>query len=187
MLVVSTDQPGLLAKICGVMALHNLTVLNAQIFTWTDATVVDVIEVRSMDGLKFKEKDWQALNRDLDLAINHRLGLGHRLYQKLSSTYGRRKELQGRQESRVVVDNETSDTYTVVEVYAPDRPGQLYHITQTLADFGVNIHKAFIATEVERLIDVFYVLDLQHEKIIDPEFKKEVIQGLLYSISKNDK
>jgi [protein-PII] uridylyltransferase len=187
LLVVSTDQPGLLAKICGVMALHNLTVLNAQIFTWSDATVVDMIEVRSMDGLKFKEKDWQALNDDLDLAINHRLGLGHRLYQKLSSAYGRRKELQGRQESRVIIDNETSETYTVVEVYAPDRPGQLYHITQTLADFGVNIHKAFIATEVERLIDVFYVLDLQHEKIIDPEFKKEVIQGLLYSISKNDK
>ena len=187
LLVVSTDQPGLLAKICGVMALHNLTVLNAQIFTWSDATVVDVIEVRSTEGLKFKEKDWQALNRDLDLAINHRLGLGHRLYQKLSSAYGRRKELQGRQESRVIIDNETSEAYTVVEVYAPDRPGQLYHITQTLADFGVNIHKAFIATEVERLIDVFYVLDLQHEKIIDPEFKKEVIQGLLYSISKNDK
>jgi [protein-PII] uridylyltransferase len=187
LLVVSIDQPGLLAKICGVLALHNLTVLNAQIFTWSDATVVDAIEVRSTDGLKFKEKDWLALNHDLDLAINHRLGLGHRLYQKLSSTYGRRKELIGRQESRVIIDNETSDTYTVVEVYAPDRPGQLYHITQCLADFGINIYKAFIATEVERLIDVFYVLDLRHQKVTDPDFKSEVTQGLLYSISKNDK
>ena len=187
LLVVSTDQPGLLAKICGILALHNLTVLNAQIFTWSDATVVDVIEVRSTDGLKFKEKDWLALNQDLDLAINHRLGLGHRLYQKLASTYGRRKELQGSQESRVIIDNETSDTFTVIEVYAPDRPGELYHITQTLADFGINIHKAFIATEVERLIDVFYVLDMRHQKIVDQDFKKEVTQGLLYSISKNDK
>ncbi len=187
LLVVSVDQPGLLAKICGVLALHNLTVLNAQIFTWSDATVVDVIDVRSTDGLKFKEKDWEAFNRDLDLAINHRLGLGHRLYQKLASTYGRRKELVGRQESRVIIDNETSDTYTVVEVYAPDRPGELYHITQTLADFGINIHKAFIATEVERLIDVFYVLDLRHQKIIDADFKNEVTQGLLYAIGKNEK
>jgi [protein-PII] uridylyltransferase len=187
LLVVTSDQPGLLAKICGVMALHNLTVLNAQIFTWCDATVVDVIEVRSTDGLKFKEKDWHALNRDLDLAINHRLGLGHRLYQKLSSMYGRRKELQGRQEPKVIIDNETSDAYTVVEVHAPDRPGQLYHITQTLADFGINIHKAFIATEVEQLIDVFYVLDMRHQKISDQDFKKEVTQGLLYSINKNEK
>ncbi|MDR3542743.1 MAG: [protein-PII] uridylyltransferase [Desulfocapsaceae bacterium] len=187
LLVVSTDQPGLLAKICGVMALHNLTVLNAQIFTWSDQTVVDVIEVRSADGLKFKERDWLALNQDLDLAISHRLGLGHRLYQKLASTYGRRKELQGRRESRVIIDNETSETFTVIEVYAPDRPGQLYHITQTLTDFGINIHKAFIATEVERLIDVFYVLDMRKEKIVDQEFKKEVTQGLLYAISKNEK
>ncbi len=186
LLVVSVDQPGLLAKICGVLALHNLTVLNAQIFTWTDATAVDVIEVRSTDGLKFKEKDWEALNRDLDLAINHRLGLGHRLYQKLSSMLGRRKELVGRKESRVIIDNETSDTYTVVEVYASDRPGQLYHITQSLADFGINIHKAFIATEVERLIDVFYVLDIQHKKITEPDFKNELTQGLLYSINKSD-
>jgi [protein-PII] uridylyltransferase len=187
LLVVSIDRPGLLAKICGVLALHNLTVLNAQIFTWSDATVVDAIEVRSTDGLKFKEKDWAALNHDLDLAINYRLGLAHRLYQKLSSTFGRRKELIGRQESRVIIDNETSDIYTVVEVYAPDRPGQLYHITQCLRDFGINIYKAFIATEVERLIDVFYVLDLQHQKITDREYKDEITQGLLYSISKSDK
>ena len=187
LLVVTTDQPGLLAKICGVMALHNLMVLNAQIFTWSDETVVDVIEVRSTDGLTFKERDWQTLNQDLDLAINHRLGLGHRLYQKLASTYGRRKELQGRQESKVIIDNESSENYTIIEVYAPDRPGQLYHITQTLADFGINIHKAFIATEVERLIDVFYVLDMRKEKITDQEFKKEVTHGLLYSISKNEK
>jgi [protein-PII] uridylyltransferase len=186
LLVVSTDQPGFLAKICGVMALHNLMVLKAQIFTWSDDTVVDVIEVRCSDGLKFKERDWQALNQDLDLAISHRLGLGHRLYQKLAST-SRRKELQGRQESRVVIDNDTSETYTVIEVYAPDRPGQLYHITQTLADFGINIHKAFIATEVERLIDVFYVLDMRKEKIVDQEFRQEVTQGLLYAIGKNEK
>ncbi len=187
LLVVSIDRPGLLAKICGVLALHNLTVLNAQIFTWNEGTVVDAIEVRSTDGLKFKEKDWMSLNHDLDLAINHRLGLAHRLYQKLSSSFGRRKELIGRQESRVIIDNETSDIYTVVEVYAPDRPGQLYHITQCLTDFGVNIFKAFIATEVERLIDVFYVLDLQNQKITDRGYKEEITQGLLYSISKSDK
>ena len=87
----------------------------------------------------------------------------------------------------MIIDNESSENYTIIEVYAPDRPGQLYHITQTLADFGINIHKAFIATEVERLIDVFYVLDMRKEKITDQEFKKEVTHGLLYSISKNEK
>ncbi len=184
LLIMAKDQAGLLAKICGVMALNNLTVLNAQIFTWKDGTVADVIDVQSTDGLNFSEKVWEALNDDLDLAIAHRLGLGHRLYKKLANAYGRRRELAGRKESRVVIDNETSEHFSVVEVYADDRQGQLYHITQTLADFGINIHKAFIATEVDQLIDVFYVLDKDGRRVEDSEFKEEIKEGLLYSIGR---
>ena len=182
LLIMSHDQPGLLAKICGVMALNNLTVLNARIFTWVDGTAVDVLEVRPTDGLVFGERDWQALNRELDLAITHRLGLSHRLYRKLAAVYGRKKELLSRQVPRVVVDNQASAAYTVIEVYGSDREGQLYRITQALADFKIHIYKAFIATEVARLIDVFYVLDGAGEKIDDPEFEREIIEGLLYAV-----
>lgn len=184
LLVMSTDHPGLLAKICGVMALNNLDVVNARIFTWHDGTTVDVMDVRPTDGSEFAEKDWQALNEDLDLAIARRLGLGHRLFQKLSGSYGRRFELTGNIEPKVVVDNNSSDRFTVIEVYAADLPGQLYHITQALADFGITIYKAFIATEVEQLIDVFYVLDKNGCKIEEKDFTSEIVQGLLYSVGK---
>jgi len=187
LLVMSMDRPGLLAKICGVLALHNLSVVRAQIFTWDDSTVVDILDVRPTDGLSFAEKDWQAINEDLDKAIAHRLGLGHRLYQKLAPTFGRRNEMVGKTEPRVVIDNESSDTYSVVEVYAADLPGLLYHITQTLADFGMNIHKAIIATEVEQLIDVFYVVDSRGRKIEDADFQREVTQGVLYSLGRSEK
>lgn len=186
LLIMSNDQPGLLAKICGVMALNNLTVLNAQIFTWVDGTVVDVLDVRPTDGLGFDERDWQALNNELNLAISHRLGLSHRLYKKLEGIYGRQKELISRKKPKVVIDNTTSGSFSIVEVYGNDRQGQLYRITQTLADFGVNIYKAFIATEVSQLIDVFYVLDSQGEKIQDADFQKEIVDGVLYSIAKED-
>jgi len=187
LLVMSTDRPGLLAKICGVVALHNLAVVKAQIFTWDDGTVVDVLDVRSLDGLSFSEKDWADLNKDLDLAIAHRLGLGHRLYKKLSSVSSRRLEMTSRIMPRVIVDNESSDMYTVVEVYSADLPGQLYQITQTLADFGMNIHKAYIATEVEQLIDVFYVLDVRGGKMLDSDFQKEIVHGLLYALGRKER
>jgi len=186
-LVMSSDRPGLLAKICGVLTLHNLNVIRAQIFTWNDGTVVDILEVRPTDGLQFVEKDWIAVNNDLDLAIAHRLGLGHRLYQKLSSSFGRRAELLGKVEPLVIIDNDSSDVYSVVEIHSTDRPGLLYHITQTLADFGMNIHKALIATEVEQLIDVFYVLDAHGRKIIDSDFRREITQGLLYSLGRSER
>ena len=187
LLVMSCDRPGLLAKICGVLALHNLDVVKAQIFTWDDGTVVDVLNVRPTDGLGFAEKDWQALNADLDLAIAHRLGLGHRLYQKLTPTLGRRTDMVSKIEPRVVIDNESSDSFSVVEVYSADLPGMLYHITQTLADFGLNIHKAYIATEVEQLIDIFYVVDATGNKIVDPDFQEEISHGLLYSLGRSEK
>lgn len=182
LLIMAVDRPGLLAKICGVMALNNLTVTKAQIFTWPDGTVVDVVDVRSTDGLSFAEKDWSALNDQLDLAIAHRMGLSHRLYSKMSSTYGRRTQLVGDVASKVVIDNKSSETYSVVEVYAADLPSQLYHITQAMADFGLNIHKAYIATEVEQLIDAFYVLDANGKKIEDEAFQREVTSGILHSI-----
>jgi [protein-PII] uridylyltransferase len=87
---------------------------------------------------------------------------------------------------RVIIDNDSSDVYTVIEVHSADLPGQLYHITQTLADFGMNIHKAYIATEVEQLIDVFYVLDGKGQKLTEPEFQKEVVHGLLYALGRKE-
>jgi [protein-PII] uridylyltransferase len=115
------------------------------------------------------------------------MGLSHRLYRKLSSAYSRRVQAVGGIASKVVIDNKSSENYSVIEVYAPDLPGQLYHITQAMADFGLNIHKAYIATEVEQLIDVFYVLDSQGEKVVEEDFRLEVTQGILHSISRAGK
>jgi len=182
LLVLCRDQHGLLAKICGVLSLHNLSVLNAQVFTWKNGCAVDVLEVRAEDGVEFDEMNWQGVEEDLNLALGHRLGLGHRLYRKFKNSYDKRKRPSGIDEARVIVDNEASQKYTLVEVYSSDSPGQLYRITQTLADFGLTIHRAYIATEVEQLIDVFYVLDAQGQKVVDDSFAEELRDGVLYGI-----
>ena len=103
----------------------------------------------------------------------------------MSSGIAAKKPLAaGRVTAKVVIDNDSSDTYSVIEVYAPDQPGQLYYIAQALADFGLNIHKAYIATESAQLIDVFYVLDAQGQRLLDDDFRKEVTQGILHSLSR---
>lgn len=191
LLIMSQDRAGLLAKICGVLALHNLGVLNAQIFTWKDGTVVDVISVRGFKGREYDKEDWELLNRDLDLAINHRLDLANKLYDKLRRLHGRKKGVATRYESQVVIDNTSSARFTIIEVHSLDRPGQLYAITQALADLGITIHKAFIATEVEQLIDVFYVLDDKGGRIKGEPAQEKIRTALLGSVDKpgwlNDK
>ena len=90
----------------------------------------------------------------------------------------------GQQRSNIVIDNNISDSYTVIEVHSEDRTGQLYYITQALADFGINIYRAFIATEVQQLIDIFYVLDNEGQKITDESFAAEIREGVLYSMER---
>ncbi len=178
--IMAKDRPGLLAKICGVLALHNLAVLSAKIWTWPDGTAVDVIYVRPMPAIPYEEQDWTALENDLNRALANRLALAHRLVDKRLPYVPRSHRMGVRPEPRVELNNTASDTYTVIEVFADDRPGLLYGITRCLAELDVNIYRAKIATEKERLVDVFYVLDIDGKKIEDGPFQEEIAKALLH-------
>jgi [protein-PII] uridylyltransferase len=93
-LVMTKDRPGLLARIFGVLALQNLNVLAAKIFTWADGTAVDTIEVSSAIAESYDGHDWEALESELHLAINQRLGLEHRLSRKLAPMRSRPQGFQ---------------------------------------------------------------------------------------------
>ena len=66
------------------------------------------------------------------------------------------------------MDNQLSDTHTVVEVKCPDRVGLLYLITRTFQSLGLDIGSARIATEIEQAYDTFYVTDRQGRRVEDP-------------------
>ncbi len=179
-LVMAKDTTGLLAKICGSLALHGLNVFSAQIFTWADGTAVDILNVRPQNTQPFAEQDWKTVAQDLNQALSNRLGLTHRLVNKFKSSYNiSPKQLLS--EPKVVIDNKSSDQYTIIEVYANDRPGLLYDITRGVADFEINIHRAKIGTEGDQIVDVFYCLDSQQNKINNPDFQEEIKEALLYT------
>ncbi len=180
-MIMAKDRTGLLSRIFGVMALHNLNILAAQIFTLKDGTAVDVLDVKSAFGEKYEEKDWDAVEKDLVNAIQDRLGLAHRLAQKyvrqsLGSPY-----MCTHPRPDVVIDNTTSDFYTIIEVHARNRMGMLYDITRTLADFSINIFRAKIGSDVDREVDVFYVQDRYGQKIEDQALQNELKDALVYA------
>ncbi len=182
LLIITRDRRGLLAKICGVLALHNLEVRSARIFTWTDGTAVDIINVDSIVSKEYEDQDWDAFETDLRLAINLRLGLDYRLSRKTAPLKKSSHHLSHATENRVVIDNETSDTYTIIEIFSKDRIELLYRITKTLTDFGFNIFKAIISCKADQIVDVFYCLDDDGRKVIDPDFQEEIRKGLLYAV-----
>jgi len=180
-LIMAPDATGLLAKLCGTLALHNLEVVAAQVFTWENNIAVDVLNVRSTISLTYQEQDWQTLARDFGLAMNNRLGLAHRLADKQQAVRTNSHTLVHRHEPRVLIDNQASSRYSIIEVYAAEQPGLLYHITRTLADFDISIYRAKIGRERDQIVDVFYVLGHDHAKITDQGLQEEITRALLHA------
>ena len=78
-LAMTKDRPGLLARIFGVLALHNLNVLAAKILTGAVGTGLDAIEVSSAISESYDGQDWETMEKELLLAIQQRMALDHRL------------------------------------------------------------------------------------------------------------
>ena len=180
-LLMTRDRTGLLSKICGVFALYNLQILQAQIFTLKDGTVVDVLDTGSETHRDFQEVDWSGLERDIQKALQNRLSLSHHLASKFSRMSGPAHKVSIKRRARVIIDNEQSDFYTIIEIYTQDSPCLLYSVTRTLAEFDINIHKAKIGSSADQVVDVFYVLNDLGERLEDREFTEEVKNALLYS------
>ncbi|MBW1964045.1 MAG: [protein-PII] uridylyltransferase [Deltaproteobacteria bacterium] len=183
LLVMAKDRTGLLARIFGILALHNLNVLVAQIFTLRDGTAIDVLDVKSSVNKGYDEQDWETLKKNLNLALDSRLGLAHRLAEKYRPITSGDWQKCLKRRAQVILNNEASDFFTIVEVYAEDRIGLLYDITRTLADFGINIFMAKIGTKIDQVVDVFYVQDKKGQKISTPDLQEEIRKALLYAVN----
>ena len=59
----------------------------------------------------------------------------------------------------------------------------LYNITRTLLDFGLSVYRAQIGTQADQVVDAFYILDNEGNKIKDAKFIEEIRQGLLFAAS----
>ena len=106
-----------------------------------------------------RRPDWAAVEADAVRALSGDLSLEARLGARAREYAGRptvRAAFPAR--SEVTVDNEASDSATVVEVRAPDHIGTLYRVTRALADLGLDIRHAKVATIGHEVVDVFSAL-----------------------------
>jgi [protein-PII] uridylyltransferase len=71
----------------------------------------------------------------------------------------------------VVLDNDASETSTVVEASGRDRPGLLADLARAISDAGLSILSAHIDSYGERAVDAFYVVDPEARKLTDTRRK----------------
>jgi len=162
--VIAADHPRLLSTIAGACAASAANIVDAQIFTTTDGLALDTIVLsrafdRDDDELRRAHKIALAIERALrsETHLQELISAKDRAWLDRGTTF--------RVPSEVSVDNNLSLKFTVVEVSCHDRPGLLYDVTNALTELALNIGSAHIATFGEKAADVFYVTDLNGDKI----------------------
>jgi [protein-PII] uridylyltransferase len=159
--------PGIFSKIAGVMAGSGVQILDAQILTRADGIVVDTFYVM--------DPDYQgAPPADRLRTVGDRIASVLKGWEHVDDVLRRGARLKltrslpkAREATEVRIDNETSDAYTIIDVFADDRQGLLYVITNTIFQLGLSIHAARISTRLDQVADVFYVADQRGKKLED--------------------
>jgi len=180
--LATRDLPGRFAQIAGSLAANGLSILSAQLNTRDDGIVIDTFQVSDSDGQAIIDaEDWGRVDRILAEVISGERDLEGFLGASLR---GRSvKQSSSVVTPRVRIDNDISAQSTVIEVQTEDRLGLGYHIARTLADLGLNILSAKLATEKNHAFDVFYVQTEAGEKVTSSFQMTEIMERLRFRLN----
>ncbi len=179
--ICARDFPGLFSAISGVLTLNGIDILNVQVFTWKQGIALDVFTVTPPPDLIFEEERWHRAEEDLYAVLEGKLDLSSAVVTEKPV----RKDHVAFRPNRVVIDNESSSFFTIIEVFSYDFPGLLYRVTDVLTRCGLDVWVAKIATKVDQVVDVFYVRDSQGNKV-GRELAAEIEQKLLVVLPEPD-
>lgn len=154
--VAAMDRAGLLAMVLGTLVVHRADVVTADAWSTSDGVAVQQFQIRpGQDPPPFGR-----IQNDLAAVLAGSLDLEDRLAARIDDARRRaRRKVTAAAAPRteVTVSNAASDTATMIDVRAPDGPAVLYRLVSSLAELGVDIRSAKVATLGHEVVDVFYV------------------------------
>jgi len=177
-ILCAKDRPGLFSRIAGVFTLNGIDILDAQIFTWRNKVALDIFEVKPPPDQIFEAERWRRAEGNLQDALNGTLDITKALKQR-KKLYRPKKPRISMVSDRVVIDNKTSSFFTIVEVFTYDFPGLLFCVTDALFRCGLDIWVSKIATRIDQVVDVFYVRDLEGQKVTDDDKVASIESAIL--------
>ncbi|MGH7399037.1 MAG: [protein-PII] uridylyltransferase [Candidatus Rokuibacteriota bacterium] len=176
LVIAARDVSGLFSLIAGTLAAQGINILSAQIHTRADGIVIDTFQVNDPFGEAVTEEArWRRTLEALRRVLRGEASVEDLLARRRAVHTGG-ETVAG--PPKISVDNQLSDSRTVVEVKCPDRVGLLYVITRTLSGQGLDIASARIATEIDQAYDTFYVTDRQGRRLEDEAAMARVRESL---------
>ena len=183
--VVGTHEqitPGVFHKLTGALASQGLQILSAEINTLADGLVLDRFYVLDPDYAVApppERLEAVALALVESLKSPHGAPAFRNVWRSSSS---RDRVTLNRLPTRVLIDNSSSDHFTILDIFASDRMGLLYSITRTLFEMNLSVSVAKIGTYLDQVVDVFYVTDQAGNKVQDEQWLHHIRTRLFEAI-----
>ncbi len=176
--LITNDRPSLFLDLISIFVSENISVFEARIFTLDDSTVIDTFKFSFSSRNRLKKNEVENKIKNLKQKI---LDLKENIVPELSEKKIK-KDTSLKKKIDIKIDNNSSSTYTVMEVATNDREGLLYGISKILIKNKLIISMAKISTNGDFVEDSFHLRNNFGFKIKDALFieklKKEITQFL---------
>ena len=179
--IIARDAPSVLSKFCGVLSANDANIFDAHVFTRNDGIIIDkfrVIDFVSRTALSSLQ--CEKIHKELNDVVVGSIGIDrllerHRMkWRRLSRTHS--------SNTHAAVEFADHPLYTIIDVFAPDRLGFLYKITDAISSLNLIISFAKIATRADGVVDSFYVLDANGAELVSEQRKESIRMVLLKTI-----
>lgn len=151
------DHPGIFSRLAGALALVGANVVDARTYTSKDGFATAVFWVQDTEGHPYEVSKLPRLRGMIEKTLGGEV-VAREAFKDRDKIKKREREF--RFPTHIMIDNEGSEIYTIVEVDTRDRPGLLHDLTRTLAANNIYIASAVIATFGAQVVDTFYVKDM---------------------------
>jgi len=186
-LVCFDGKLGSFSKTCGVLTSKGLQILGAEIYTNSEGIAVDTLQCCDREGKAVDDDElWKEIEEDLATILEGKKNI-EEMVERQKRYIMKKKYGVINIPTEVRIDNDESDSYTIIEVHAQDRIGLLYDVTKILAELRLDISLAKIVTEGNLAIQIFYLTDEEHQKIRDLERLEEIALRIKNFFESKDK
>ncbi|MDA8196020.1 MAG: [protein-PII] uridylyltransferase [Actinomycetota bacterium] len=175
--IAARDHLGLFSKVAGTLALYNLNIVSADVYSRGDVAVEKIKAVSPFN----RDTNWTRFEVDLRKAIDDHSYLERRIAEKTTSNARKRRSVaeSAKIPPRVTIYDDASDRATVVEVCGPDEVGTLYRLTSAIASMDLDIAHAKALTIGDDVVDTFYIVNRDGSTIEDSSVRSLLRRSLL--------
>jgi [protein-PII] uridylyltransferase len=178
----SQYEPGSFHKVSGVLSGMRMDIHTAQSCTTADSTMIGSFRVTDKDFVGNVADDRiRDVCDALVSVLTGKLTVDH-VFRRSGLFRFNKKKIQP-VPPRVSIDNDCSETHTVIDVFAMNSPGLLHTLALTIYNHGLSVDLTRIATNVDQVVDVFYVVDSRGKKVEDTKRLHPLWEDLMHELT----